>query len=41
MSKTQIENLEYNLKILKNGIKSEFNTMLIKNIEDRLKSKGK
>ena len=41
MTKTQIENLEYNLKILKNGIKSEFNNILIKDIENKLKSKGK
>ena len=41
MTKTQIENLEHNLKILKNGIKSEFNNILIKDIENKLKSKGK
>ena len=41
MTKTQIENLEYNLKILKNGIKSEFNNILVKDIENKLKSKGK
>ena len=41
MTKTQIENLEHNLKILKNGFKSEFNNILVKDIENKLKSKGK